>query len=375
MRKYFLLIILSGLILVGNASAAETTNVADDLKISKPVIEVNIPQLTFSDVEKNVDAEGYLHLPWIGEYIATVYKFGLGIISIIAVVMIIIQGLRIITSGGGENKNSGYKKIFQAIIGLFIAWGSYAILYTVNPALVEFKTLKVKYIEPIPLDVYDKGETPTPLHPKALNFTGFDLLFQTYGNCIPTDWHIIKAMAYVESSLDANVVNSLGFAGLFQTKNVYCQSSLKRYGLDDKCNQLTNPELSTAVGTSMIRDSITQIKKNCPAIDGDSLTYFIYLGHQSGQGTLNNVITKTCNYTTAYNFIHASWEQQSGGKYADSTGGKRTARVIAAEADKGARKMIGLVKGMGVENILTTINKDKCPLDTPSLRFTTTVTP
>lgn len=158
MKKYFLLIILGGLIWANNASAVETTNVTNDLQISKPVIEVNIPQLTFSDVEKNIDSEGYLHLPWIGEYIAAVYKFGLAIISIIAVVMIIIQGLRIITSGGGENKNAGYKKILQAVIGLFIAWGSYAILYTVNPALVEFKALKVQYIEPELISEVVSGE-------------------------------------------------------------------------------------------------------------------------------------------------------------------------------------------------------------------------
>ncbi len=349
-------------------------NLLQEVKSFKPGLEIRLPGLTFSDLAKTVDSEGYIQIPWIGEFIRALYNFGLVIVSIVAVVMIIMQGAKIVVSGG-ESKVEGYKKIGQIAVGLVIAWGSYAILYTINPALVEFKSLKIKYIETIPLDVFDKGEAPTPSHPKALNATNFDALFQSYGNCISVDWHVIKAMAYIESSLDSSVVNSLGFAGLFQTKTNFCQSSLKRYGLDNKCTELTNPELSTAVGTSMIRDSINQIKKKCPNIDGDSLAYFIYIGHQSGQGTLSNVIAQTCTYTNAYTYIHSSWEKQSGGKYADSTGKKRTAVHIATEADKGAKKMIGLVQGMGVTNALTTVDKNKCPLDTASLRFILTVTP
>ena len=62
-----------------------------------------------------------------------------------------MQGARVIISAGGEEKNAAYKRILQAVVGLFICWGSYAILYNINPDLVQFKALKVKYIERIPL--------------------------------------------------------------------------------------------------------------------------------------------------------------------------------------------------------------------------------
>ena len=119
-----------------------------DLTARKPILEINIPGLNFSDVASTSDDTGtYFYIAWIPELISALYKFGIAIVSIVAVVVIIVQGLRIVTSGGGEAKASAYKKILQSVIGLVIAWGSYAILYTVNPALVQFNALKVKIVE------------------------------------------------------------------------------------------------------------------------------------------------------------------------------------------------------------------------------------
>lgn len=119
----------------------------------KPILEVNIPGLNFSDVRSSTDDTGtYFYIAWIPELISGLYKFLLAIVSIVAAVVIIIQGLRVITSGGGEGQTTAYKKILQSVIGLFIAWGSYAILYNVNPALVQFNALRVKVVERIELD-------------------------------------------------------------------------------------------------------------------------------------------------------------------------------------------------------------------------------
>jgi|GEM_PF-2866356 len=131
----------------GPATAA---GLLQEVKTFKPGLEIRLPGLEFSDLGKSTDDQGYLHIPWIGEFIKAIYNFGMAIVSIVAVVMIIMQGAKIIVSGG-ESKVEAYKKIGQVAIGLVIAWGSYAILYTINPALVEFKALKVKYIEPVDL--------------------------------------------------------------------------------------------------------------------------------------------------------------------------------------------------------------------------------
>ncbi len=70
-----------------------------------------IPGLNFTKLSGQIDEDGYLYIPWLGEYIKAIYNYALGIISIVAVLMIILQGARIITSGGGEGKQEGFKKI------------------------------------------------------------------------------------------------------------------------------------------------------------------------------------------------------------------------------------------------------------------------
>lgn len=128
----------------------ETKFIFDETKFIKPSLEINIPQLTFADISNTLDSEGNIYLPWIGEYISAVYRFAMVAISIMAVIMIIIQGVRI-SASGGKDVAASYKKIGTAMVGLLIAWGSYAILYNINPELVKFKALKIKYIETTPL--------------------------------------------------------------------------------------------------------------------------------------------------------------------------------------------------------------------------------
>jgi hypothetical protein len=154
-----------------STQAAGTTDPLKDLLIKSPGISIKIPGLDFSNINK-ADAEGYLYIPWIAEYMTALYKFLIGIVSIVAVVMIIIQGARVVTSGGGEAKMDAYKKIFRAIIGLVIAWGSYAILYTVNPNLVTFNALKVKYIEPQQLEGEGEKNLDSEQAYDQANFSG-----------------------------------------------------------------------------------------------------------------------------------------------------------------------------------------------------------
>lgn len=134
-------------------SPATKAALLEEVKTFKPTVEIKIPGLEFSDLEKTIDTDGYIHIPWIGELIKTLYNFGLGTVTIVAVIMIIIQGVKIVV-GGGEGKPEAYKKIGQIAIGLVIAWGSYAILYTINPALVQFKALRIKYVETIDMPEY-----------------------------------------------------------------------------------------------------------------------------------------------------------------------------------------------------------------------------
>ncbi len=86
----------------------------------------------------------------LADYIGTVYAFGVGIVGVLATVMIMFGGWQWIFAGGNEKIIGSAKEyITSAIIGLVLALGSYLILFTINPQLVELTDLNVwKIIAP-----------------------------------------------------------------------------------------------------------------------------------------------------------------------------------------------------------------------------------
>jgi hypothetical protein len=97
----------------------------------------------------------------IGEFIVLMYKYLLTIASIVAVVVIIIAGMQWVTSGGNsEAIGSAKKRIGGAVIGLFIAYMSYFVLNTINPALVNLRLPQVWLIRPKILMTEFCGDLP-----------------------------------------------------------------------------------------------------------------------------------------------------------------------------------------------------------------------
>jgi len=76
----------------------------------------------------------------LGEFLKTNYNLALALAGILAVMMIIIAGVQWVTSGGNsEMITSAKKRIGGALTGLLIAYLSYTILNTINPALVNLR--------------------------------------------------------------------------------------------------------------------------------------------------------------------------------------------------------------------------------------------
>jgi hypothetical protein len=88
----------------------------------------------------------------IGDFLTYLYKYGVMIAGILATVMIIIAGLQWVASGGNSaTVGKAKKRIFGAVIGLVLAVGSYTILETINPALVELRLPQVWMLNKIGL--------------------------------------------------------------------------------------------------------------------------------------------------------------------------------------------------------------------------------
>lgn len=135
--------------------SAVTANMFKEIDniVAKPTVKISIPGLKFSE-PKTVEESGgkFLYIPFLGDYISSLYKYLIIVASIIATAMIIKAGFDWLMSGGEAEKITHAKtRIGQSLMGLFIAVSSYFILYTINPNLVEFKNLRVRYVETIPL--------------------------------------------------------------------------------------------------------------------------------------------------------------------------------------------------------------------------------
>ncbi len=85
----------------------------------------------------------------IGDFLKSNYTYALMIAGILSVIMIIVAGFQWVTSGGNsESISSAKNRISGALIGLFIAYSSFFILNTINPALVNMRLPQAWMIRP-----------------------------------------------------------------------------------------------------------------------------------------------------------------------------------------------------------------------------------
>ncbi|MDD3102369.1 MAG: pilin [Patescibacteria group bacterium] len=90
----------------------------------------------------------------LGEFIIAFYKWSIGTIAFLAVVMIMIAGFRWMTAAGSAPQITQAKdRINSALIGLILAIGAYSLLSFLNPALVRFKNLNITNINNIELGI------------------------------------------------------------------------------------------------------------------------------------------------------------------------------------------------------------------------------
>ena len=124
---------------LAHAVSAQTTTAA------APKLNIPIPSLNLADA---VLQDGTVTIPFLAQYIQGVYNFLLGIVGMVAAVLMIIGGFQYLTSAGDKAKiSAGKKRITDALIGMVLVFGSYILLYTINPNLVTFQSLQLTSIK------------------------------------------------------------------------------------------------------------------------------------------------------------------------------------------------------------------------------------
>lgn len=73
----------------------------------------------------------------LSAYLNPMIKIFIGLCAVLSVVMIVVGGLEYMTSELISSKEAGKERITHAILGLLIALGAYALLFTINPDLLK----------------------------------------------------------------------------------------------------------------------------------------------------------------------------------------------------------------------------------------------
>ncbi|HSE34964.1 MAG TPA: pilin, partial [Candidatus Paceibacterota bacterium] len=72
----------------------------------------------------------------LGDYLEKMFFLLIGVSGVLAVVMLVICGIKLMMSEGAGGREAAKKCIWDAIFGLLIAIGAWLLLNTINPQLV-----------------------------------------------------------------------------------------------------------------------------------------------------------------------------------------------------------------------------------------------
>jgi hypothetical protein len=95
------------------------------------------------------------------KYLNMIIKLTIGIAGVLAVIMIVMGGIQYMGSELISNKEQGKSQIMNALLGLLITLGAYALLYTINPELLNSSPNRSMDEVTIIVDIKDNTpETP-----------------------------------------------------------------------------------------------------------------------------------------------------------------------------------------------------------------------
>lgn len=137
-----------------------------------PVLSIQIPGLTFGDTIITGDS---IVSPHVAQYISAVYRYAVSIVAIVATIMVVYGGFRyLIGSTSGEVKK-GKEIIMDAVAGMVLLLSAYAILATINPAVLTLTGIRTRNITNVPLETFgnnlawQNAGSPSPQGAQVVN--------------------------------------------------------------------------------------------------------------------------------------------------------------------------------------------------------------
>lgn len=158
-----------------------TAGTVEELRLGAPDPQIKIPGLAFSAISNEaLVREGpygsrILSIPFLGEYIVAVFRYSMGVLTVLAGIAIIIGGIMYMTSGASNDTARAKQVITNALVAVVLASTSYLILTTINPELIRIRNLEIPLVEPIylddeslhPVEIRGRGELPSNFSPPS----------------------------------------------------------------------------------------------------------------------------------------------------------------------------------------------------------------
>jgi len=128
-------------------------------KFIMPELQISIPGLKLTpsssiDYTANPDGSYQVSIPWLSEYLLSIFNYGLRIVGILAAIVLMAGGLLWLISSGDATKITQAKELITgSITGLVILMSSYIILVQINPDLTKFQPITIGTIKRIDLEL------------------------------------------------------------------------------------------------------------------------------------------------------------------------------------------------------------------------------
>ena len=227
-----------------------------------------LPGLGLDGTDKTIDtAYDATNNPCpFGYYLNIMIKLFLGICGVLAVIMIIWGGVQYMTNELISNKEEGRKSITNAIFGLLLALGSYIILNTLNPDLLNIclnnLPLAEITISPETTETTIGAEGKTTIV-NGQTLTACDTGELTTINFMGSQIQVNKAVSSELQDIDTNWnntndqavkdygINSVLGYNCRSVKNQPTKTSAHAFGIAIDINPGTNPYSSTTCSTDM----------------------------------------------------------------------------------------------------------------------------
>ncbi len=111
--------------------------------------------------------------PNLGQYLASIFKMGIVVVIILAVIMIVFHGIALATQGAIQKKDEHKKGVWNAILGLLLALGSWLLLNTISPELASNLGIGIPEVElTIDQQLYSEYEQQFPESGEAFVLSG-----------------------------------------------------------------------------------------------------------------------------------------------------------------------------------------------------------